>query len=158
MADNGGNQTRPETLSIVGMWELVSVIWTYPDGRATEPWGVAAGRLAYDAAGNMMALLMHEARNEAGGQMSTPAAQSQYSAYFGTYRVDTANGVITHQVTGSLQGENASGELRRDFKFAAFRGRSATEARRWAERRARAVEPVLSDRAPVRPQVRNRPP
>ncbi len=31
--------------------------------------------------------------------------------------MDSANGVITHQVTGSLNGENASGELRRDFKF-----------------------------------------
>ena len=41
---------------------------------------------------------------------------------------------------------------------AAFRLRSAREARRWAERRARMAEPVLSDRAPVRPQVRYRPP
>ena len=41
---------------------------------------------------------------------------------------------------------------------AAFGLWSAREARQWAERRARTAEPVLSDRAPVRPQVRNRPP
>jgi len=117
MAEYGGDQACPETSSVVGMWELVSLIWTYPDGRAIEPWGAPAGRLAYDAAGNVMALLMHEARNEAGGQMSTPAAQPQYSAYFGTYRVDAGGGVITHQVAGSLNGANASGELRRSFAF-----------------------------------------
>jgi hypothetical protein len=91
--------------------------WTYPDGRTVEPWGTPAGRLAYDAAGNVMALLMHEARNEAVGQASTPAVQPQYSAYFGTYHVDAGHGVITHQVAGSLNGANASGELRRSFAF-----------------------------------------
>ncbi len=41
---------------------------------------------------------------------------------------------------------------------AAFGLWSAREARRWAERRARMAEPVLTERAPVRPPVRNRPP
>ena len=45
-----------------------------------------------------------------------------------------------------------------DIAAAAFGLWSAREARRWAERRARTAEPVLGDRAPVRPQVRNRPP
>ncbi len=103
---------------VVGTWELVSLTWTTPDGRAVQPWGNAAGRITYDASGNMVALLMHERRNEAqSGSRAAPETLSQYSAYFGTYRVDSANGVITHQVTGSLNGENASGELRRDFKF-----------------------------------------
>ncbi len=116
-------QTRPDTpvgtdSPVVGTWELVSLTWTTPDGRAVQPWGNAAGRITYDANGNMVALLMHERRNEAqSGSRAAPETLSQYSAYFGTYRVDPANGVIAHHVTGSLNGENASGELRRDFKF-----------------------------------------
>ena len=103
---------------VVGTWELVSLTWTTPDGRAVQPWGDAAGRITYDPNGNIVALLMHERRNEArSGSRAAPETLSQYSAYFGTYRVDPANGVITHQVTGSLNGENAAGELRRDFKF-----------------------------------------
>lgn len=116
-------QTKPDIpvgtdSPVVGTWELVSLTWTTPDGRAIQPWGNPAGRIAYDANGNMVALLMHERRNEAqSGSRAAPETLPQYSAYFGTYRVDAANGVITHQVTGSLNGENASGELRRTFSF-----------------------------------------
>ncbi|WP_165982855.1 lipocalin-like domain-containing protein [Dankookia rubra] len=117
MTDRDGDRAWPEASSVVGTWELVSMAWTYPDGRTIEPWGTPAGRLAYDAAGNVVALLMHEARNEAGGRTSTPDVQPQYSAYFGTYRVDPGHGVITHRVVGSLNGANASGELRRSFAF-----------------------------------------
>jgi hypothetical protein len=106
------------TLPIVGTWELVSLKWTTPDGRSFQPWGDATGRLTYDANGNVVALLMHERRNEAqSGSRAAPETLSQYSAYFGTYHVNAANGVITHQVTGSLNGENASGELQRTFRF-----------------------------------------
>ncbi|MDO9711398.1 lipocalin-like domain-containing protein [Paracraurococcus lichenis] len=117
MTNHDGDRTRPETSSVVGTWELVSMAWTYPDDRTIEPWGTPAGRLAYDATGNVVALLMHEARNEAGGRASASAVQPQYSAYFGTYRVDAGHGIITHRVAGSLNGTNASGELRRSFAF-----------------------------------------
>jgi hypothetical protein len=65
----------------------------------------------------MMAVLMHEHRNEAAGHGSPPETRSQYSAYFGTYCVDWESGIISHQVTGSLNGDIASGELRRAFSF-----------------------------------------
>jgi hypothetical protein len=103
---------------VVGTWELVSLTWTTPDGRTVQPWGNPAGRITYDADGNMVALLMHERRNEAqGGSRAAPEALSQFSAYFGTYSVDPANGIISHRAAGSLNGENASGELRRTFKL-----------------------------------------
>src|SRR3954452_20142713 len=50
---------------MIGTWELVSLTWTPPDGRAVQPWGDATGRITYDANGNVVALLMHERRNEA---------------------------------------------------------------------------------------------
>jgi hypothetical protein len=104
--------------SIVGTWELLSNSWSFPDGRVLEPWGKAAGRISYDAHGNMMAVLMHEQRNEADGIVrGDQQTANNYSAYFGTYRVDFSQGVIRHQVAGSLNGNNASGELLRTFKF-----------------------------------------
>jgi hypothetical protein len=90
--------------------------WTYPDGRSIEPWGKPAGRISYDANGNVMGILMHERRNQADGLAPDPATLSSYSAYFGTYQVDPANGIIRHMVRGSLN-ENASGELQRTFAF-----------------------------------------
>lgn len=110
MASGGAEQ-------LVGTWALVSLSWTYPDGRTIEPWGNPTGRITYDASGNVVAMLMHERRNEANGGAADPNTLSSYSAYFGTYRIDLADGIIRHQVTGSLNGQNASGELQRTFAF-----------------------------------------
>jgi hypothetical protein len=118
-----GAQTKPDIpvgtdSPVIGTWELVSLTWSTPDGRSVQPWGDATGRITYDSNGNVVALLMHERRNEAqSGSRAAPETLSQYSAYFGTYRVDAANGIVIHQVTGSLNGENASGELRRTYSF-----------------------------------------
>src|SRR5690349_13281714 len=91
--------------------------WTYADGRIIEPWGMPAGRITYDASGNVVAMLMHERRNEALGSAADPDTLSSYSAYFGTYRIDPGSGIIRHKVEGSLNGHNASGELHRTFAF-----------------------------------------
>jgi hypothetical protein len=85
-------------------------------GRSIEPYGTPAGRISSDADGNVVAILMHERRNQADGCAADPTAPSSYSAYFGTYQIDLANGVIRHWVKGSLNGY-ASGELRRTFAF-----------------------------------------
>ena len=106
-----------ETARLVGTWELVTMSWTYPDGRRIEPWGNPVGRISYDGGGNVVALLMHEHRNQAGGNVGHPDTVASYSAYFGTYRVDPSEGVIRHQVLGSLNAENASGELQRSYAF-----------------------------------------
>ena len=104
--------------AIVGTWELLSNSWSFPDGRVLEPWGKAVGRISYDPDGNMMAVLMHERRNQADNSNGSDSQTADsYSAYFGTYRVDFTRGVVRHQVTGSLNGNNASGELLRTFKF-----------------------------------------
>src|SRR3954451_6704011 len=113
------SETRSGTLAVgqlVGIWELISMSWTYPDGRSIEPWGKPAGRISYDIDGNVVAILMHERRNQADGAAAEPATLSSYSAYFGTYEVDAESGIIRHQVKGSPN-ENASGELQRTFGF-----------------------------------------
>jgi len=77
---------------------------------ARRTMGKAAGRITYDPGGNVAAVLMHERRNQFDGRPTDPDTISSYSAYFGTYNVDLANGMIRHQVTGSLDAD-ASGEL-----------------------------------------------
>jgi hypothetical protein len=77
----------------------------------------AVGRITYDANGNVTTLLMHELRNEAAGRPSSPQVQAEFTAYFGTYTVDTTARVITHHISGSLSAERASGDLRRNYQL-----------------------------------------
>jgi lipocalin-like protein len=112
-----GGEVVNDPARLVGTWELVSLTWTYPDGRSIEPWGKATGRISYDAAGNVMGMLMHERRNQADSRATDQGALSSYSAYFGTYRVDWTEGMIRHHVDASLNSDTASGELKRSFAF-----------------------------------------
>ena len=103
---------------LVGTWELTDFSRRATDGNVTAPWGSQpAGRIAYDADGHVTALVMHEERNEASGARSSPDVQADFSAYFGTYSVDTAQRIVTHHVRGSLNAQGASGELRRNYEL-----------------------------------------
>ena len=103
---------------LLGTWDLVSFWWRLPDGQITEPWGKhPAGRITYDADGYVTALLMHEARNEADGKGSPATINADFSAYFGTYTVDTDRQVILHQVAASLSAAHASGEITRTYEL-----------------------------------------
>ena len=64
----------------------------------------------------MSAMIVGEQRNEAAGKPCAPEAQSWFTAYFGTYRIDAGSGEIAHLVATSLN-VTASGELRRHYKF-----------------------------------------
>ena len=102
----------------VGTWELVSVLSERSDGPTFEPFGPRpSGRITYDEAGHVTAMIVGEQRNEATGQPCSPEARPWFTAYFGTYRVDAGRGEITHLVATSLNGTTASGELRRHYKF-----------------------------------------
>jgi len=103
---------------LVGAWELVNFSKRWTDGRVTDPWGrQPAGRITYDSDGHVTALVMHEQRNEASGRASPPEVQADFSAYFGTYTIDTAQRIVTHHVRGSLNAGGASGDLRRNYEF-----------------------------------------
>ena len=60
---------------------------------------------------------MHELRNEADGRSSPPGMQSQFTAYFGTYTLDVARRIVTHQVAASLSAEHTSGDLQRNYEL-----------------------------------------
>jgi hypothetical protein len=102
----------------VGAWELVSLVSERPDGSTFEPFGPRpSGRMIYDEAGHVTAMIVGEQRNEAAGKPSPPESLMQFTAYFGTYRVDGVSGEIVHNVTTSLNGPQASGELRRRYRM-----------------------------------------
>jgi len=104
--------------SLLGTWALMSFSARLPDGSVTEPWGAhPVGRITYDRDGNVTALVMHELRNEADGRSSPPDTQAEFSAYFGSYKVDVARGLITHNVAGSLSAAHASHELQRNYEL-----------------------------------------
>ena len=65
----------------------------------------------------MTAIIVGEQRNEASGKPSPPEFLSQFTAYFGTYRIDAIRGDIVHNVTTSLNGAQASDELRRHYNI-----------------------------------------
>ena len=106
-------------LPLLGTWELVSFWWrSLPDGSVIKPWGVhPVGRITYDANGYVTALLMHELRNEANGVSSPEEIEGEFSAYFGTYTIDTEQKMVVHNVVASLSRAHASGEIRRNYEL-----------------------------------------
>src|SRR5215472_15212318 len=100
--------------AVVGMWELVSYVTEAPDGRVLESWPEPLGQIVYDAAGRMMAIVMSARRNEAAGAVSPGDAQSEFTAYFGTYAIDADRGVVRHHISASLHGARAAQELERE--------------------------------------------
>lgn len=101
----------------VGTWELVSLETHWPDGHVTMHWGAhPPGRLIYDADGRMVALLMHERRNQAGPGGLPAELQNEVVGYFGTYRVDSTRHVVQHMVQASIR-SSESGTLERAYEF-----------------------------------------
>ena len=109
-------QPADDRARIVGTWELIEFTNRNADGVVAKPFGeTPAGRITYDADGNMLALLMHEYRNEAAGKASPADVAESFSAYFGRYSVDSSTRRVTHRVQGSLSAVRASEVLVRDY-------------------------------------------
>lgn len=93
----------------VGTWQLLDSYSDRTSGRVPFPLGErVVGRINYDAAGNMAAQLMGEGRQPFSSRnpQEVPDAEYReafqtYTAYFGTYTVDAANGTVTHHVQGA---------------------------------------------------------
>ncbi|MDX1994076.1 MAG: lipocalin-like domain-containing protein [bacterium] len=88
----------------IGTWLLVSQDSHYPDGRVVPSRGEQpAGILIYDGAGNMAVQLMRtdERAGDYRDVSELRTAMEGYHAYFGTYEVDEAAGVVRHHVIGS---------------------------------------------------------
>ena len=96
----------PIVKKLLGTWKLVEFAGTI-DGQPVTP--LNAGRLTYDASGQVSLHMMVQERQKfvsVKKRQSTKdeakAAFDGYVAYFGRFRVDEANGVVIHQIEGSI--------------------------------------------------------
>jgi hypothetical protein len=109
----------------IGAWRLVAFEEEGPDGELVYPYGKdATGLLIYDPSGRMSVQIMRRDREP----LSTPDWQALpaeeiktaiegFTAFFGSYEVDEANGVVIHRVEGHVLPESVGKVLRREFTF-----------------------------------------
>jgi len=102
----------------VGNWKLVSYQAFSETGEA-RTLDYDGGRIMYDDRGYMAAQLMRSGR-----ATSAPATDEEraaafrgYTAYYGTYEIDEAKGVVTHHVEGALSPQWPGTTLVRYYAF-----------------------------------------
>ena len=99
-----GAQSAP---SIVGTWRVVDYEIRNADGTVTKEFGdKPLGYFIYDATGHLAIQVM-----ENPAEKDPPKS----FAYFGTYTVDAANGVVIHHVEGAVEGDGGAGPKVRKF-------------------------------------------
>ena len=131
---NADNTVRGPSRSVadqlVGGWSLVSRVTTSPDGNVVADSGLSAapkGVLIYDAAGHVAAqlsrlgrtvgMLAEECRDAERiiGTADTAQTVLGYDAYFGTYKVDAKEGVVTHHLESALFPGDIGKDIKRRF-------------------------------------------
>jgi hypothetical protein len=104
---------------LVGNWRLVSFV-NFDEKGGSQPAGYDAGRIMYDAYGNMAAQLMRPGRP----RLSSPATDAEravaytgFLSYYGRYVIDAAASKVTHHVEGSTNPNWLGTELVRYYAF-----------------------------------------
>jgi Lipocalin-like domain len=125
-------QPRAANPQFVGVWKLVSCEYTNKTtGAVSYPYGRnPAGRITYDAAGRMSAILMNPGRRGIGSPGSSAAAVARttspeelrevlsgFNAYFGTFDVDEASHTVVHHVQAALIPAWVGSGQRRTYQF-----------------------------------------
>lgn len=115
-----------DTASLVGTWRVERIVDTDADGKQHYPYGERPkGYIVYDPSGHLHVQIMRTpapppfaAGDDAkGSDAETRAAFLGYAAYFGTWRVDAAKGVVTHRVEGSLMPSYTGTDQPRPFRI-----------------------------------------
>ena len=115
-----------EADKFIGAWKLVSADFVAEDGSPAEsPYGSEPeGLLIYDAQGSMSAQLAQKGRTPfaiadrmAGTPDEIKAAFQTYQAYYGRYKIDEREHVVTHTVIQSLLPNWIGTEQRRYYRF-----------------------------------------
>ena len=120
----------PLSRALVGTWELVSREDRAPDGAVHPDPALGADPIAllfYDRSGHFAAQFMKRDRagllgelvDGAVGARNNTRARGGYDAYFGTYSVDDAHGVVAQRLVGALSPENVGHEVSRPMAVAA---------------------------------------
>lgn len=115
-----------EADKFIGAWRLLSAEFRAEDGTLAEsPYGAEPqGLLMYDAHGSMSGQLAHKKRTPfaiadrmAGTPDELKAAFETYQAYYGTFKVDEKEHVVTHTVIQSLLPNWVGTQQKRYYKF-----------------------------------------
>jgi hypothetical protein len=114
-AQRGGGQpvdpaaVRAANNRFAGIWKLVSQETLDAKGQIVPPGPNATGRLGYvvyDPAGYMAVTIASPERPKFAGRQPTPqearAAMGSYTSYWGSFAVNEATSVVTHQTFGAL--------------------------------------------------------
>jgi hypothetical protein len=111
----------PLSARLPGTWRLLSRTDIAPSGLPLPDPALGSDPVAlliYDRAGNFSAQFMKRDRSTApaagpAGAKNNTRAQGGYDAYFGTYSVDDATGVVTQRLLGALSSANVGAMLSR---------------------------------------------
>jgi hypothetical protein len=100
---------------------------TFADGHKEYPFGEKpVGRIEYDKAGRMFALLMRSGRRSTlapGLELDVASVEEMreavtgFVAYYGSYEVDDASQSVTHRVEASLMPSWVGTSLKRRFRW-----------------------------------------
>lgn len=113
---------EPLSARLLGSWRLLSRIDVTADGRRHPEPSLGSDPVAlliYDRGGHFAAQFMKRDRSDApstttaSGGANNTQARDGYDAYFGTYTVDDATGVVTQTLEGSLSRGNVGMVLSR---------------------------------------------
>ena len=113
---------------VIGTWKLISVETVLLNGEVSFAWmgKNPLGLIIYDQTGYMSVQLMRDPRPTfSSGSLTHRDASPEeikgaylgYYAYFGTYEVNEAEGVIIHNVKGSLWPQEVDTDYKRFFKL-----------------------------------------
>ena len=119
------NPNSAITKKLLGTWKLVEFAGTI-DGQRVTP--LNAGRLVYDASGQVSLQMMVQERTKLASDKKRQSTSAEakaafdgYVAYFGTFRVNEADGVVIHRIEGSLFPNEIGKESIRFYELAGDR-------------------------------------
>lgn len=113
-----------------GVWKLVGEETRDAKGETVAPRPYAAdggrfGYIAYDPAGYVGVTISWPVRPKFAGSQPTPqealTAMTTYNSYWGSFAVDEARDIVTHQTFGALSPSFAGTNQERGFTFAGNR-------------------------------------
>lgn len=145
------SDATPLSARLPGTWRLVSRLDVGPSGEPHPDPALGSDPVAllvYDRAGHFAAQFMKRDRGTApaegpAGAPNNTQARGGYDAYFGSYVVDDATGVVTQRLEGALTAANVGAVLSRamtvrgdelviELETSAWDGTPVTRTLRWA--------------------------
>ena len=120
---------RTANLRFAGVWKLVGEETRDPSGQIVPgPNAASGGRfgfIAYDPAGYVGVTIAWNRRPSFAGKASSPdearSALASYNSYWGSFVVNEARGIVTHQTMGAVSPSFAGTNQERGFTIAGNR-------------------------------------